>query len=139
MNFKNLTEQLGLRGRQEHYDVYVEDLVISQQEDGTEVVEFLEGPTITRSGGLSIRRRTTPQVMYSTDGGKTHPVRLFKLWLSKRPEGMKDTGPLYLSVINRPQSTDVWYTKIRMGQNTVGNFMKSMASCLKTNKKLTTA
>ena len=135
VNFKNLTEQLGLRGRQEHYDVYAEDLVIRQQEDGTEVVEFREGPTKTRSGGLSIRRRTTPQVMYSTDGGKSDPVRLFKLWL--RPEGMKDTGPLYLSVINRPQSPDVWYTKIRMGQNTIGNIMKSMASCLKTNKKLT--
>ena len=135
VNFKKLTEQLGLRGRQEHYDAYMEDLVIRQQEDGTEVVEFREGPTKTRSGGLSIRRRTTPQVMYSTGGGKSDPVRLFKLWL--RPEGMKDTGPLYLSVISRPQSPDVWYTKIRMGQNTIGNIMKSMASCLKTNKKLT--
>ena len=27
-NFKNLTEQLGLRGRQEHYDSYVEDFII---------------------------------------------------------------------------------------------------------------
>ena len=69
-----------------HYDAYVEasveDLVIRQQEDGTEVVEFRKGPTKTRSGGLSIRRRTTPQVMYSTDGGKTDSVGLFKLWLS---------------------------------------------------------
>ena len=61
----------------------------------------------------------------------------FKFKLSKRPVGMKNTGPLYLSVINRPQSPDVWYTKIRMGQNTIGNIMRSMASCLKTNKKLT--
>ena len=75
--------------------------------------------------------------MYSTDGGKTDPVRLFKLWLSKRPSGMKDKGPLYLSVINRPKSNDIWYTKIRMGENTIDNIMKSMASCLKTNKKLT--
>ena len=137
VNFKNLTEQLGFRGRQEHYDAYVEDFVIRQQEDGSEVVEFREGPTKTRSGGLTISRRTTPQAMYSTDGGKTDPVRLFKLWLSKRPDGMKDKGPLYLSVINRPKSNDIWYTKIRMGENTIGNIMKSMASCLKTNKKLT--
>ena len=73
VNFKNLTEQLGLRGRQEHYDAYVEDLDIRQQ-DGSEVVEFSEGPTKTRSGGLRIRRRTTPQVMYSTDGGERDPV-----------------------------------------------------------------
>ena len=135
-NFKNLTEQLGLQGRQEHCDAYVDDLIIRQQEDGTKVVEFREGPTKTRSGGLTIRRRT-PQVMYTTDGGKTDPVRFFKLWLSKRPEGIEDTGPLYLSIINRPKSTNVWYTKIRMGKNTIGNIMKSMASCLKTNKKLT--
>jgi len=48
-NLKNLTEQLRLRGRQEHYDAYVEggveDLVIRQQEDGTEVVEFRDRPT----------------------------------------------------------------------------------------------
>ena len=50
---------------------------------------------------------------------------------------MKNTGPLYLSIINRPKSADVWYTKVRMGQNTIGNLMKSMASCLRTNKKLT--
>ena len=36
VNFKNLTEQLGFRGRQEHYDAYVEDFVIRQQEDGSE-------------------------------------------------------------------------------------------------------
>lgn len=137
VNFKNLTEQLGFRGRQEHYDAYVEDVTIRQREDGTEVVEFRKGPTKTRSGGLTIRRRTTPQAMFSTDGGKSDPVRLFKLWLSKRPEGMKNTGPIYLSIINRPKSADVWYTKVRMGQNTIGNLMKSMASCLRTNKKLT--
>lgn len=85
VKFKNLTEQLGLRGREEHYDAYVEDLVIRQHEDGTKVVEFREGPTKTRSGGPSMRRRTTPQVMHSTDGGKNVPVRLFK-----------DTGPIYL-------------------------------------------
>ena len=112
-NFKNFTEQLGLRGRQEHYDVYVEDLIIRQQEDGTNVVQFREDPTKTRKGGLTIKRRKTPQVMYSTNGGKTDPVWLFKLWLSKRPKGMKDTGSLYLSIIYRPKSTDVWYTKIQ--------------------------
>ena len=136
-NFKNLTEQLGLRGRQEHYDSYVEDFIIRQQEDGGEVVEFRESPTKTRSGGLRIKQRSTPQLMFSTDGGERDPVRLFKLWLSKRPEGMKDNGPLYLSIINRPKSPEVWYTKIRMGQNTIGNIMKSMAKCLNTNKKLT--
>ena len=59
VNFKNLTEQLGFRGRLEHYDAYMEDVIIRQPEDGTEVVEFREGPTKIRSAGLTIRRRET--------------------------------------------------------------------------------
>ena len=66
--------------------------------------------------------------MFSTDGGEKDPVRLFKVWLSKRSERMKDNSPLYLSVIHRSKSSNVWYTKIRMGQNTIGNIMKSMAT-----------
>ena len=111
VNFKNLTKQLGFRSRQEHYDVYVEDVIIRQREDGTEVVEFREGSTKTRNGGLTNWRRTTPQAMFNTDGGKSDPVRLFKLWLSKRLEVMKNTGPLYLSIINRPKSADFWHSK----------------------------
>lgn len=49
MDFKNVTEKLGSQGRQENYDAYVEDLMIRQQEGGTKVVEFREGPTKTRS------------------------------------------------------------------------------------------
>ena len=108
-NFKNLIEKLGLRGRQEHYDPYVEDFIVRQQQDGGEVVEFREGPTKTRSGGLQIRRRrrSTPQLMFSTDGGERDSVRLFKLWLSKRHEGMKDNGLLYLSITHCPKSSEV--------------------------------
>ena len=75
--------------------------------------------------------------MCSTNGSEHDPARLFKLWLSKRPEGMKENGPLYLSIINRQKSKDVWYTKIRTGQNTIGTIMQSMASCIMTNKKIT--
>ena len=75
--------------------------------------------------------------MFSTDGGERDPVRLFKLWPSKRPDGMKDNGPLYLTVINRPKSADVWYARVCMGENIIGNIVKSMATCLKTTKKLT--
>ena len=96
---------------------------------------FLEGPTKTWSNGLTIRWRT-PQVMFSMDGGKSDPAQLFKL-LSKQPERMKSTRPLYVSIINSLKSADVWYTKVRMAQTTIGNKIKSMGSCLKKNKKLT--
>jgi hypothetical protein len=87
VNFKNLTKQLGLRGRQEHYDIYVEDFLIRRQEDRGELVEYRENPTKTRTGGLRIKRRSTPQMMFSTDGGERDPVRLFKLAVAFQKTG----------------------------------------------------
>ena len=75
--------------------------------------------------------------MWSTDGGEKDPVRLFKLWLSKRPNGMKDNGPLYLGIIQRPKNSEIWYSKVRMGENTIGKIVKTMAACLTTDKKIT--
>ena len=50
VNFKNLSETMGFRGRQDHYDAYVEDFSIFQ--NGSKVVEFKGNSTKTRQGGL---------------------------------------------------------------------------------------
>ena len=55
-DFNNLTEQFGLRSRQGHYDSYVQDFIVRQKVDGSEVVEFRDGLTKTQSGGLRIRQ-----------------------------------------------------------------------------------
>ena len=53
------------------------------------------------------------------------PVMLFKVYLEKRPEEMKTTGPFYLSVIDKPVS-NVWFKKTPMGKNTIDSIMKKM-------------
>ena len=50
---------------------------------------------------------------------------LFKLYLEKRPEEMKTTGPFYLSVIDKPVS-NAWFKKTPMGKNTIDCIMKKM-------------
>ncbi|XP_078364311.1 uncharacterized protein LOC144648699 [Oculina patagonica] len=67
--------------------------------------------------------------MWSTDGGDRDPVRLFEEWLERRPEQLKNSGPLYLAIIPRPNS-HVWYAKSRMGEHRISQIMKSVASCL---------
>ena len=86
VNFKNLSEHMGFRGRQDHYNV----------------VQFEENPTKTRQGGLRNKTRSSPQQMWSTDGSERDPVRLFEEWLRHRPDAMKNSGPLYLAIIPRP-------------------------------------
>ena len=63
--------------------------------------------------------------MFAT-GESRCPVALFKSYLSKRPEDLKLSGPFYLACIENPTTTDVFYKKSRMGENTISKFMKSM-------------
>ena len=138
VNFKNLSEHMGFRGRQDHYNAYVEDFTILQMADGEKVVQFEENPTKTRQGGLRNKTRSSPQQMWCTDGGEKDPVRLFEEWITHRPEAMKNSGPLYLAIIPRP-TTNVWYAKSRMGEHRISQIMKSIASCLpeECTKKIT--
>ena len=115
----------GLRGRQEHHDMMVEDFSVENDDDGVEFITFSEGPTKTRQGGLRVKPRLATPKMFAT-GEKRCPVALFKQYLEKRPEEMRKTGPFYPAVIDKPQTSAVWYKKTPMGKNTINNIMKTM-------------
>ena len=77
-NFKNLLEHFGFRGRQDHYDAYVQNFEVAwAQVDGEKmanVVRFKENPTKTRTAGLTAKHRKTPQETWGTDG-EVHEIR----------------------------------------------------------------
>ena len=75
----------GLRGRQEHHDMKVEDLSFQKDDGGVEFVTFSEGLTKTRGGGLRVKPRLATPKMFAT-GKKRCPVALLKKYLDKRPE-----------------------------------------------------
>ena len=72
--------------------------------DESEVVELEENPAKTREGGLRNPTRRSPQQMWSTEGGQRDPVKLFEEWLGHRPDVLKKSGLLYLTIIPRPTS-----------------------------------
>ena len=89
VNFKNVTEHFGVRGRQEHYSMMVEDFNIITSPDGAvKYVTFKEGPTKTRQGGLWFAHRAVQPKMFST-GGERCSVMLFEAMLSRRPPEMR--------------------------------------------------
>ena len=53
-----LTQYFGLRGRQEHHSMMVEDFSFGLDENNAEYVEFIESPTKTRQSGLSAKPRS---------------------------------------------------------------------------------
>ena len=67
-------------------------------------------------------RLVTPK-MFATGNEERCPVMLFKVYLEKRPDEMKTTGPFYLSVIDKPVS-NVWFKKTPMTKNSIMKKMK---------------
>nr|XP_058973680.1 uncharacterized protein KIAA1958-like [Pocillopora verrucosa] len=115
-----LTQHFGLRGRQEHHSMEVEDFSFCVDDSGTEYVTFKENPTKTRQGGLNTKHRNVLPKMFAT-GGQRCPVELLKQ---------------YLAIIENPK-TNVWYKKQRLGVNSIDNMMKSVVknTALETSKK----
>ena len=133
-----LSQNFGTRGCQEHHQINIEDLKLIYNPSSGEAlyVEWVEGPTKTRHGGLAKQERCAPQRMFAIGGDKC-PVEIFQKLLNKRPESLKSSGPLYLTPLQDFQGQDVWYSQQRMGINKINSFMKDMAkhSGLSTSKK----
>ena len=102
-----LTQYFGLRGRQEHHSMTVEDFSFGLDENNTEYVEFIEN--------------LLPK-MFAT-GDDRCPVAIFKDFLWCRPAEIRTTGPLYLSCVPNT-SLQVWYKRQSMGVNKINDMMK---------------
>ena len=116
----------GFRSRQDHYHAYVQDFeVVSIQIKEGEMAKrvcFSESPTKTRTSGLTVKHRKTPQEMLATDGSSRDPVRLFEEFLGRCPSEMRTSGPLYLAKIQRPKPTfgtrsPGWANTCKLGSN----------------------
>ena len=106
--------------------MYVEDFAFSTDDNGIEFLTYEENSTKTRQGGLRKKRRVVQPKMFAT-GGQRCPVKLFKTFVERRPEEMRNSGPFYLALNERPK-TQVWYKRQRMDVKSINSFMKNMAS-----------
>ena len=132
-----LTQHFGLRGRQEHHTMKVEDF-IPKNANGIEYLTFSEGITKTRQPGLHSKERLQLPKMFAT-GTNRCPVALFKLYLEKRPVQLQKSGPFYLSTITNPVK-NVWYKVTPMGVHKINTLMKTMVEnspLADTSRKLT--
>jgi len=59
-------------------------------------------------------------------GGLRCQLELFKQYLSRRSQELRDKGPFYLAVIENPK-TNVWYKKQRLGVNSIDHMMKNIS------------
>ena len=114
----------GMRIREEHYNLKMEDFRLEYDNAGRKHLCYTEVLTKTRNAGLHFKPRLIQPKMYAT-GGDECPVKAFEEFKMRRPLGMQNSGPLYLAVIEKP-ATGVWYKTSKMGVHTINNLLKSM-------------
>lgn len=134
-----LTQHFGLRGRQEHHSMKIEDFVLKKSDEGKEYLTFAEGITKTRQSGLHEKHRLSIPKMFETKTERC-PITFFKFFLCKRPAEIQHTGPFYLAINYHYSSNNAWYKKAPMGENTINIIMKNMiqnSPLVNTLKKLT--
>lgn len=135
-----ISQHFGTRGRQEHHQMRIEDFKVCYGVDGkVDIIEWMEGPTKTRQGGLNKKPRMVTQKLFRT-GGMKCPIRAYELLISKRPPKFKSHGPLYLTPLRKDRSwdnTEIWFTKVPLGVNSIDTFCQKMvaAACLDCTKK----
>ena len=122
---------MGMRGRDEHHKYRYGDFRICATVEGKEYVEFLqERGTKTRLGESEQYqiRAFTPKMWETLEQPERCPVRLFKKFVSHRPEKMKQPdSPFYLSINYNHTSSSSWYKNQPMGVNTINSAMKILA------------
>lgn len=124
--FYLLSQHFGTRGRQEHHQIRLEELKWVQDSDGkTEYVEWVEGITKTRKGGLQKPDRRLKQRVFAT-GDARCPVAALEALVSHRPKELRARGPLYLQPSQHPEE-EQWFTKMPLGVNSINKFMKKIA------------
>ena len=137
--FYLISQQFGTRGCQEHHQLQVEELKFVRDPSGkTLYMEWVEGLTKTRWGGLSKTERRLPQKMFA-HGGSRCPVKFLEFLITKLPQKLRCSGPLYLRPLESPQ-TDVWYSLQPVGIQTSNAYMENLAKLANldiTNKKFT--
>ena len=121
-----LTQHFGLRGRQEHHTMAVEDFEFGEDDNGIAYVSFRENPTKTRQVGLHITRRQQLPKMFAT-GEKRCPISLFKEYLNRRPVSLRTNGPFYLAPLSKTTpNNDIWFKAQNLGVHSIDKIMKTM-------------
>lgn len=130
-----ISTHMGTRGCDEHHKFRFGDFVIRKSPHDSEFVELCgERGTKTRSGETekstnSDARSFNPKMWALSQKPARCPVRLFRLFVSKRPPEMcLPDSPLYLAVNHKHTSKTHWYKRSRLGVHMIDGIMKKIAA-----------
>ena len=82
----------GMRGREEHHSLKIEQFRLEIDENGRCYISYTEGLSKTRNKGLNFKPRLISPKMHENKTERC-PVAFFLLFKSKRPVELRNMGP----------------------------------------------
>lgn len=139
------TIHFGLRGGKEQRKLLWGDVILKKNSDGKEYLEYsIERQTKTRTGSDPRDTRKIKPKMYAKPElpQDRDPIRVYKIYASKRPETMNtNDSPFYLAVNNvQPFFLSIrpWFKAQPIGINKLNSILKDMVNDAHLeNKRLT--
>ena len=64
-----------------------------------------------------------PQRLFRQEGER-YPVMFLNLMISRRPDSLKHSGPLYLRPLDLPRG-DIWYASQPVGVHTIDTYVRT--------------
>ena len=135
----------GLRGGKELHDIHMNDISIHTTDEKVDYIELSQRVTKTRRElKASFNMAERPRI-YPEESSSLCPVKAVEFYISKRPVGMnEENAPFFLNPITALTNStplvaskkSIWYSKQRMGINTITSLLKSQLNKagLNTNK-----
>ena len=113
----------GLRGREEHHDLKVNDFVLGYDCEGTQYIEYTSRSRKNFNGGLK-QKHFEPKIIrhYETEG-KMSVIPLYKEYFEALG---KNDGPFYLRTLLNIMNS-LQFGKQRVGVNTLSKIMPILA------------
>ena len=132
--FYTTSMALGFRAKHEATQLELGDFEVVREESGDiKWIQWSERATKRRHGenpdAEAQVRPFKPKIFPSSSNLSKCPVRLFMLYLSKRPETQQTpNSKFYLAInCNRPNQDSKWYKASNMGRDRIGDIMKRAA------------
>ena len=114
----------GMRGREIHHSLKIEQFRLEIDENGRRYISYTEGLSRTRNKGLNFIPRLISPKMYENKT-KRCPVAFFLLFKSKRSVELRNMSPSYFTVIDA-SLTDVWYKNQATEINAIKTMLRRM-------------
>ena len=112
--YMNLTQHLGLRGRQEHHSMKITDFTFGVDDCGNRYVTFAE--SVTKTLGRALHKnvwKKKPKIYQTRVPGRC-PIYVFDQFLLRRPFDLRNEGNLCLAIIPNPTS-GIWFKRYNLG------------------------